>query len=371
VFCDYPPFNVYLFAGFGNMARLIGMYNMETIYFLVKFIPNLFDLATASLIFYFVRKRASFKLGLIAAALYAFNPAVIFDASVWGQQDAVYTFFIVFSLILALESKPKFSAGLFALAILTKPQSIAFLPLIIFLIYNKSGMKKLFTSIAIFALTVFLVILPFTLSNQYSFLSQIYLGAYNYYKFTSTNAFNFWGPVMYQPDGNLFILGWALFAALSGAVLYVSQKHFKAKDEVFLVFSAFILFFGFFMLPTRIHERYLFPTISLLALSVPFIKKARPVFAVLTATFLVNQAYILYLLNHSIFHPQQGDWIVLTVSGVNILTFFYVLKIMLNGTKLPKFKLTKNKQNPASQNQAEAPKKSALTFFKKKKNEEK
>ncbi len=80
--------------------------------------------------------------------LYAFNPAVIYNAAVWGQFDAVYTFFLVLSLVLALKSKPELSAVAFALGLLTKPQGIALLPLIAFLIYKKGGLKKLLFSVA-------------------------------------------------------------------------------------------------------------------------------------------------------------------------------------------------------------------------------
>jgi hypothetical protein len=83
-----------------------------------------------------------------------------------------------------------------------------------------------------------------------------------------------------------------------------------------------MLFFAFFMLPTRIHERYLFPAISMLALMFPFIKKARPLYMALTGTLLVNQAYVLYYLNLGAFIPN-GDLVVLAVSVINLVMFLY------------------------------------------------
>jgi Gpi18-like mannosyltransferase len=306
---------------------------MSTINYVVKFIPTLFDLATASLIYVFVRKRLSFKLSLTTTALYAFNPAVIFNTAVWGQFDAVYTFFLVLSLMLALKSKPKLSAAVFALGVLTKPQAIALAPLIAFLIYKKNGLKNLIFSLLVFALTVFVVILPFDWSNPATFLSHIYFGAYSGFKYTSVNAFNIWGLVgFYKPDGNLFILGWGLFGALVVSVLYVLHKRFDASDESFIVFCAFMLLFGFFMLPTRIHERYLFPAISMLALTLPFIKKTRPIYAVLTGTLLLNQAYILYFLNNHLPIPSR-DWVDLSAITINILTMAYALVLMLGYAK--------------------------------------
>jgi Gpi18-like mannosyltransferase len=334
VWSDYPPFNIYLFAGSGAAAKLLGVYGEATLATLVKLVPTLFDLATAGLIYYFVRKHSSFKVGLIAAALYAFNPATIFNVSIWGQQDAIYTFFVVFSLVLAFEgkSKAKYSAASFALAILTKPQAIAFAPLLVFLIYKKNGLKTVFSSTIAFALTALFVLLPFNWDNLWTFLTQIYFGAYNTFQFTSLNAFNMWGiGGLFVPDGNLYIVGWALFAALAVGVLYSLKKHYYVSDESFVIFCAFVLFFGFFMLPTRIHERYLFPTISLLALAIPFIKKARPIFMVLTATFLFNQAYVLHFILLDKQSPPSGDVFVLLFSIINTVTFVYTLILMVRG----------------------------------------
>lgn len=105
---DYPPFNVYIFWVFGSLAKAVATFGISTVS-IVKLVPNLFDLATAGLIYVFVRKQLSFKLSLLATAIYAFNPAVIFNTAVWGQFDAIYTFFLVISLLLALKSKPKLS----------------------------------------------------------------------------------------------------------------------------------------------------------------------------------------------------------------------------------------------------------------------
>jgi Gpi18-like mannosyltransferase len=334
---DYPPFNVYIFWTFGSLAKAVSAWGISTVS-IVKLVPNLFDLGTATLIYIFSRKQLNFKQSLLATGLYAFNPAIIFNAAIWGQFDAIYTFFLVLSLILALKSKPKLSAVVFAFAILTKPQGIALLPLVAFLIYEKTKLKpvndtspypiqnshntkllrlkgilirelpkirNLLISAAVFAVTVFAVILPFEWSNPVTFLSTIYFGAYSNYQYTSINAFNLWG-----------LFGLAAFT------LYVLHKRFHVSGESLALFSAFMLFFAFFMLPTRIHERYLFPALSILALVFPLIKKARVFYFVLTGTLLVNEVYVLYYLNRGVFIPS-GDLVVLSVSVINLIMFFY------------------------------------------------
>ncbi len=304
---------------------------------MIKLVPNLFDLATSVLIYFFVRKQSTFKLALLATALYTFNPAVIFNAAVWGQFDAIYTLFLVLSLVLALKSKPELSAVALALALLTKPQGIAMLPLIALLIYKKGGLKKLLYSVVAFAATVFLVILPFDWSNPVTFLTKIYFGAYGGYAFTSINAFNLWGLYgLWVSDGILNVVGWALFGAFTVFVLVFLYKRFEVSGDFLAVFSAFLLLFAFFMLPTRIHERYLFPAISMLALMFPFIKRTRLLYVALTATLFINEAFVLYWLNASypnfanLYNAPYGGLIVISVSAINLLMLVYASILMLN-----------------------------------------
>jgi Gpi18-like mannosyltransferase len=334
IWSDYPPLNVYLFWGFGSLAKALSLFGTPLIVYVIKLVPNLFDTATAVLIFLFVRRRLDFKAAILATALYAFNPAVIFNTSVWGQFDAIYAFFLVLSLMLALASKPEFSAVTFALGLLTKPQSIALVPLLVFLIFRKNGWRRLLTSFLAAIATVFVVILPFEWANPVDFLGKIYFGAYSGYAYTSVNAFNLWalGGLWMPETPVLFALGWVLFGAVAAFALYALYKRFGASGEMLALFSAFIFFFGFFMLPTRIHERYLFPALSVLALMFPFLKKTRPIYGILTATCLVNQAYVLPFLNNDQFIPS-GDFVVLTVSLINLMVFLYVLVLMWDELK--------------------------------------
>ncbi len=340
IWYDYPPFNIYFFWIFGLLAKSLSLFGTSLFTYVMKLPPNLFDTATSVLIFVFVWKRLDFKMALLATALYAFNPAVIFNAAVWGQFDAIYTFFLVLSLMLALTSKPELSAVTFTLGILTKPQSIALLPLIALLIFRK-GWRRLLTSILAGATTIFAVIIPFEWSNPATFLSKIYFGAYSGYEYTSINAFNTWAlGGLWVPDGNLFIVGWMLFGVFTVFTLYVLHKRFTVSGEQLALFSAFMLLFGFFMLPTRIHERYLFPAISILVLLVPFLKKTRLLYVVLTGTLFINEAYVLSFLNSADPFIKQGDLVVLSVSLINLLVFLYVLVAMWDEFKGRPFRIT-------------------------------
>jgi hypothetical protein len=185
-------------------------------------------------------------------------------------------------------------------------------------------------SVVTFIATIFAVILPMQWNNPITFLSNIYFGAYSGYAYTSINAFNLWGLFgLWIPDGNFFILGWIMFAAFSIFALYILNKRWEKSDSMLIFFVAFMLLFAFFMLPTRIHERYLFPAISILALMVPFVKKTRLFYGVITATFLTNIAYVLYWLNRYLndgytYSPNlSGDPVVIVVGIINVIMFLY------------------------------------------------
>lgn len=351
---DYPPFNVYLFYAFGSLAKAFSG-SISTIYF-VKLVPTLFDIATSALIFMFMRRKLTFNQSIVATSLYAFNPAIIYNVAVWGQFDAIYTFLLLVSVLLALKRKPEASAVVFAVGLLTKPQAIALLPLVVVLIFKKDGIKRLLTSITAFAATILVVILPFEWSNPVTFLSEIYFSAYGNYQYTSINAFNLWGMFgLWVPDGNLYILGWLLFGAFAAFTMVVLYKRLHISGNMLALYAAFLLFFAFFMLPTRIHERYLFPAIVMLVLLVPFSKKIRPLYITLTSTLFVNQAYVLYYLNMNAFIPQ-GDLVVLVVSVINLILFLYTSMMMWAELKERRIhntpesaELTKQSNTPATE----------------------
>jgi Gpi18-like mannosyltransferase len=282
--------------------------------------------------------------------------------AVWGQFDAIYTFFLLISMLLALKRKPEMSAVVFGIALLTKPQGIALLPLIAVLIFKKDGIKRLLTSTAAFVATIFIVILPFEWSNPVTFLSDIYFGAYGGYEFTSINAFNIWGLYgLWIADGALNIVGWVLFAAFAGFAMFVLHRRYHVSGDNLAIYAGFMLLFAFFMLPTRIHERYLFPVIVMLVLLVPFVKKARLLYVALTGTLLVNQAYVLYWLNEYIrrglnYSPNlSGDPVVLAVSATNLILFLYASALLWAEIKGRPIQAETPKQAEKSTQQSEEP----------------
>jgi Gpi18-like mannosyltransferase len=337
--CDYPPFNVYIFWVFGSLARWFSLFETSLLTFMIKLPSTLFDLATAFLIFVFLRRRLDFNSSLVATSFYAFNPATIFNASIWGQYDAIYTFFLTLSLIAILASKPKLSVIALTVGVLAKPQSIALAPLIAFLVIRKHGWKSVVPSALVSSAVVLIVAVPLKLSDPLSLLVGIYLKGYGGYPYTSLNAFNLWAfNGFWKLDAQTFLfldffkIGWIMFGAVTAFSLYYLHKRSHYTQEVPVLFSAFVLLFAFFMLPTRIHERYLFPVFAVLALMLPFLKETRPIYGVLTFTYFANLAYVLPFLNSSRNIPN-GDPFVWIIASINLAAFVYTLFLMAKGLK--------------------------------------
>jgi len=260
-------------------------------------------------------------------AIYAFNPATIFDLAVWGQFDSIYTFFMVASLYALMRSKYEISGGLFSFALLTKPQSVVILPVLAYVMLRKGGWKRAIFSGATCIALIFLIIAPFHWTNPITFLVDRYSG-YSVYQYNSLNAYNFWAlPGFWKPDTvphmGLSYQTWGIIAFVIFAAFIMWQLHRRYEQKAAL-FAAFLLMFGFFMLVTRMHERYLFPALALLAISWDgrfTLKRLTPwLYIGLTGTFLANLAYVMSKLNAGAFIPD-GHWSLYVLVPINIILF--------------------------------------------------
>src|SRR6185437_10044169 len=90
--------------------------------FLVKLVPSLADVGIGFLFFLITRQLAGQRAGLLAAALYLFNPAPILVSGLWGQWDAVSAFAMVGGIWLILSGRPAWALPALTYASLVKPQ---------------------------------------------------------------------------------------------------------------------------------------------------------------------------------------------------------------------------------------------------------
>ena len=225
-----------------------------------------FDLAMAVVLYRITASTDQPRRALIAPALYLFNPAVILAGPIWGQVDAVGTLAMLLALLAVSSGRFVAAGALVALAALIKPHSgiVALVVLAVaFYRWRRSGqiapvLKVAGAGIASFALlTIPLGLGPLDWISRISDLSALN-------PLASLNAPNLWGVLVgyQQPDAGLFWVGAVLLLlGFAATLVWLGDRQNLAT----VLTAGVLLVFAFYFLPTRVHERYLFPAMALLA----------------------------------------------------------------------------------------------------------
>jgi 4-amino-4-deoxy-L-arabinose transferase-like glycosyltransferase len=316
-FADYPPGYLYvlwLIGGLGNLLSPTAGGNVTSA--LIKLPAMLADIGVAFVLFHLVRgwvrsmvsvegsARAD-RLGLIAAGIYLFNPVTWYDSAIWGQTDAVGALVILLGLAALIRGNSEGAFGLAVLSALVKPQfGIVLGSLVVIVLLKRHlfapgsgpqnrplvpgflrswfeeerGPWRLLSSLTVGMIIVLALITPFGLDLRG--LIELLGKAAGGYEYLTVNAYNLWALVgSGGRPGLAFGGGWSpdtvpLFGPLPGifvgAVLLIGGfvigwlRAAWRDDRRSLLIVAVFLALAFFMLPTRVHERYLFPVFAIL-----------------------------------------------------------------------------------------------------------
>lgn len=272
---DYPPGYMLVLWLVAAIRHLFNIDNYSTTgLFMIKLFPMLFDLAAAYLIYVMAKKRFSEGMSLMLSTLYALNPAVVIDSSVWGQVDGVLCCMVLLTCYLFMEEKRILAYFAFCAGVLLKPQMVMFAPIIIYSIIEqvflhdfntKKMLRDLIGGLASLAAMV-LVALPFGLEKSL----EKYTGTLGMFEYCSVNAYNFWAIIgknwHEQTEKFLFIPAqtWGTIAIIAAVVLsaVVFFKMKNNKSKYFL--SMAVVISVMFCFSVRMHERYLFPAVALM-----------------------------------------------------------------------------------------------------------
>lgn len=325
---------------------------------LLKINAIIFDLATALLIFYVLKKEFGFWAGYLGLILYAFNPAILILSGYWGQVDSIPTFFILLSLILAVKNKFLGSWLFMVMAIFIKLQSIIFIPLILILnlIKKKYYLFDLAKNMFFSLILIFLIISPFLINGTFPNFINTTFHSVGFYKYVSMNAFNIWWPLIkgdYRtvPDTEklfniipYFYIGLFLFAV---AYVFALITLFYQNNKFMTYLVASFVAFSFFMLPTEIHERYLFPLFALLAMVIWKNRKLLFIYLTLSLTFFINLDAVLYQKVGERVVPfgikgtgvQWWYWLIInSVTIIHLVIFIYFIYLLIYYLRLRRVK---------------------------------
>jgi hypothetical protein len=310
------------------IAAVTGAASADVIDLLMKVPAIAADIAIAGLLYWSASRWRDARTGLLAAGLFLFVPVTWYDSALWGQVDAIGALLILGALLLLIAgwSEPAVAVGV--IATVTKPQYAIGLVVIGAVLLRRhllvrgsgpipwprgwiawidahlggwfttrQGVWRLVSCAAVGAIVGVVAILPFDLPSKASpelgsipivgsvaGLLSVVGSAAAYYAVLTVNAFNGWaliGPnplagAMSSPDltwtsDSLQVLG-TISAASLGAVLLllviliVTVTLYVRDDQMAILLGFTVLAVAFFALPTRVHERYLFPAFGVGAL---------------------------------------------------------------------------------------------------------
>ena len=272
-----------------------------------------------------------------AAFVAVLNPICWFDSVVWGQADSVGVVFLLLGLRELWRDRPERAAIYTVIAAIIKPQLGILIPILAVVTIRRAlwpagghgnaastgrPIRILTTGLAGFVTAVVLS-LPFGLSVieltgqppyvASGLLKQVAVAAGGY-PYLTVNAYNPWavvagdlghslanaglwvcdyagtaqdcgsGTSMFGPIPAV-VIGTTLLLAVIGAVLVVAARR---PDRLTLLVGLTILALAFYVVPTRVHERYAYPVFALAVILAAIAWRWRVAYLVLTVTIFLN-----------------------------------------------------------------------------------
>ena len=297
---NYPPAYLYVLWALGVVSGgqvPVGLLKLPAI---------LADAGVALLLYRLAGRWRGPRAGLLAAALYLFIPVTWYDSALWGQVDAVAALVMVAALVLLVEGWSEPAAAAAVLGVLVKPQALVCLVVVAPVLVRRhliavgsgpvpagwlagQGPVRLVTSSLAAASVGALVMAPFDterfapprlaavpVAGSFGGLAGLIQLASGQYRVLTANAYNLWALVGPRPlvDGvgsltadSLTVIGglpaFTVGSVLLAAVAVLVAAGLLRRDGVLPIVVGFtVMAFAFYALPTRVHERYLFPAFA-------------------------------------------------------------------------------------------------------------
>ncbi len=225
-----------------------------------------FDLAIGVLLFWVMRRRSGDGIGLLVAGLYLLNPAALLAGPVWGQVDSAGTLAYLAALILLAARRYGWAGALGVLATLVKPQfGLVLLPILVVAVLaavRGETLRPVVRSLGGMLAAGLVVCVPLAL-HPVRYVGMLADAAVRQPS-TSLNAFNPWALLVGFKIPDDPYVGWGSALLIVGVIGALLGLRRRPRLAVVLGVGA-VLVLAFYFLPTRVHERYLYPAIAMLA----------------------------------------------------------------------------------------------------------
>lgn len=312
-------------------------------------------------------------LEALAFAITILAPPIFLDSAFWNQADSWITCLLVWCLVFLMRQQLLVAGVLYGVALMTKPQAILFGPVFVYVFFAlrfmpgrswRRALGLLKTAGMALAVAAFIAA-PFMIADANSetntdgvfrWFKRSYLGTIGHEKYqrTTLSAFNLWwldllaqgypqqrGDVMRFIDSqapllgvNKALVGKALLAL--GVVLawVLCARKWRWAPESWPV-CTFVILLATFVLPTSVHERYIYYCIPFcVALAV----HARKWIAPLVVLLVVGTAEMVSFRWATFAHIYATDHLERNLSALlavlTVLTLLYSYAVLIPKTKL-------------------------------------
>ena len=352
--CDYPPAYLYVLWAIGKIYQVFDptFANTGGVLFtaMIKLPPVLADIGAAILIAKILKPQISEDRAYAIALIYAFNPLVIFVSAVWGQVDGVMILLMLWAFDLIQKNYVIRAGLLIAVMVIVKPQGLFIAPFLLFSQWFRQAWWK-WVAIALGGISlVWLIILPFYgigadgLFTAFLGLYQRLQSTANYYDFASVNAFNIWGWANWVRDYTTFwgisykVIGLAFLGILMmwlGVFLY-QQRNAESQFSTNCL-AASTMLIGCFMLPTRMHERYMLYSLAFMAIAIVVVPVVKWIYWSFTFTGAINVGYVYLRYNYeALYNAIPEVWLQTLIYGISAFNVILFLILLFQTIFFPK-----------------------------------
>lgn len=250
-FTNYTPFYGYLLF---LVSRFDGWADP---WHLVKAISFVFEFGCAVLAAKFVSLGGA-RLSAAAAAFACvwIAPTVFYNGAMWGQAEAIWTFFCLLSVYCLCRNKPGWSMIAFGAAFAIKAQAVFLGPFIFgFLLRRKIHWAWV---AAVPAVYLALALPALLLGQPMIDIVSVYWKQSAHFRLLSANAANLWWFV----PNKFYTAGVIIGAAAAGGAglaisVWIARRKGEFRTETILFAAALSLFLMPFLLP-KMHDRYFY-----------------------------------------------------------------------------------------------------------------
>jgi heme/copper-type cytochrome/quinol oxidase subunit 4 len=315
--------------------------------FLVKLWIVAGDFGLAATAYAWVKRWAGERWAVATVAALLLNPALVYESAWWGQIESLLTLALALALVCAARGQIAAGWSWWTVMVLTKPQAVVELPLLLALTLRRDGPRRLARGLAAGAATFVVVTAPFWLTGRLDKVVGNYANVTSVDHRVSVNAYNLWWAISgpggwhnWATDTDAFVAGltyrhagMALCLAYAILILWVyrpgwlwrsvdltppgpgplpsghspaspyrrgethgpslglEREHVENRLASTVLGAGACLYLAFFLMATLIHERYLYPAVVLLAFSIWRHPLIAVLYGVFSATLWINLAH--------------------------------------------------------------------------------